>query len=327
MVGSQSHRRARGSALGCGRRSVCSHSASRFGPQSRVRPATSSAPVPYEPYAALVVLSSEEQRRRGTVRMVYQSRTRADCLSLARRLTLRSSGPPPAWPASLLLSMFRCAGQAGSGRSAQTLGLKNTMPQVASKLLDSALAIAIASAALYFLGVLNSEGDAAALGLPRALFHRDAWGTVAYGGEALWVFTVLMPFVAFGNGGVGWFPLIALAVAVLCVCFAAYVKRSSPNRLAYILAVAYIGLSIHVLRTSSLQMQVKISNSVACLTESRCDRVALSNRIVFLRSESAEDERSGIILSATEHYLFLLTKAGLFTMPVARIKYIETVPR
>jgi hypothetical protein len=33
----------------------------------------------------------------------------------ARCLTLPSSGPPPAWPASLLLSMFRCAGQAGGG--------------------------------------------------------------------------------------------------------------------------------------------------------------------------------------------------------------------
>jgi hypothetical protein len=30
-------------------------------------------------------------------------------------LTLPSSGPPPAWPAPLLLSMFRCAGQADGG--------------------------------------------------------------------------------------------------------------------------------------------------------------------------------------------------------------------
>ena len=32
-----------------------------------------------------------------------------------RCLTLPSSGPPPAWPASLLLFMFRCTGQAGGG--------------------------------------------------------------------------------------------------------------------------------------------------------------------------------------------------------------------
>jgi hypothetical protein len=41
-------------------------------------------------------------------------------------LTLPSSGPPPAWPASLLLFMFRCAGQAGGGRSCQTLGRTKT---------------------------------------------------------------------------------------------------------------------------------------------------------------------------------------------------------
>jgi hypothetical protein len=32
-----------------------------------------------------------------------------------RGLTLPSSGPPPAWPATFLLSMFHFAGQAGSG--------------------------------------------------------------------------------------------------------------------------------------------------------------------------------------------------------------------
>jgi hypothetical protein len=38
-------------------------------------------------------------------------------------LTLPSSGRPPAWPASLLWSMFRCAGQAGGRLSCQTLGI------------------------------------------------------------------------------------------------------------------------------------------------------------------------------------------------------------
>jgi hypothetical protein len=39
----------------------------------------------------------------------------ASCVPGRVGLTLPSSGPPPAWPASLLLSMFRCAGQAGGG--------------------------------------------------------------------------------------------------------------------------------------------------------------------------------------------------------------------
>jgi hypothetical protein len=47
------------------------------------------------------------------------------------------------------------------------------MPGIPSKLFDSALAITITSAALYFLGLVNSEGDASALGLPSALFSRD----------------------------------------------------------------------------------------------------------------------------------------------------------
>jgi hypothetical protein len=34
---------------------------------------------------------------------------------MSKGLTLPSSGPPPAWPASLLRFMFRCAGQAGGG--------------------------------------------------------------------------------------------------------------------------------------------------------------------------------------------------------------------
>jgi hypothetical protein len=35
--------------------------------------------------------------------------------AVLKEATLPSSGPPPAWPAPLLLSMFRCAGQAGGG--------------------------------------------------------------------------------------------------------------------------------------------------------------------------------------------------------------------
>jgi hypothetical protein len=38
-------------------------------------------------------------------------------------LTLRSSGPPPAWPASQLRLSFRLAGQSASGPSPQTLGV------------------------------------------------------------------------------------------------------------------------------------------------------------------------------------------------------------
>jgi hypothetical protein len=53
------------------------------------------------------------------VSLCFRAQAQACCL------TGRSSGPPPAWPAMQLRLSFRIAGQAGSGPSANTLGVMN----------------------------------------------------------------------------------------------------------------------------------------------------------------------------------------------------------
>ena len=195
------------------------------------------------------------------------------------------------------------------------------MAGIPSKLLDSALAIAIATAALYFLGLVNSEGDASALGLPRALFNRDVWGTVAYGGEGLLLYTILLPQAAMS---IGWEVAVTFGSVLVIAFVSAYLARKSEHRLLLVAVLSYLALTIHVMLCSYWQMTQKIAVSYACLKDGKCELTPLMNRVVFSKTDDEEDERKGLILSATENYLVLLTKQGLFVMPMSRLKLIET---
>lgn len=196
------------------------------------------------------------------------------------------------------------------------------MTGIPSKLLDSALVIAIASAALYFLGVVNSEGDASALSLPRALFNRDVWSTVAYGGEGLLIYTVLLPQAAMG---IGLAAAATFSMVVLVALVSAYLARKLRHRLLLVAALTFLALTVHVMLCSYWQMTQKVAVSAACLKDSQhCELAPLKNRVVFSKTENEEDERKGLILSATENYLVLLTVRGLFVMPMSRLKLMET---
>ncbi|WP_426148778.1 hypothetical protein [Polaromonas sp. DSR2-3-2] len=200
------------------------------------------------------------------------------------------------------------------------------MVTLASKVLDSAFVLALLSAAFYFLGLLNAEGEAAALGLPRSLLQRDVWNTVAYGGEGFLVLLVLLPVVSLGPEGVGWLAWITFSVGILLVLTSFYLFRTSPQRIFWILGAVYLGVSIHVMIGSYAQMNKKIELATICLSRKQCDSVPLRNRIVFAKTEQQEDQRVGVILTASDHFLVMLSRSGFVVIPVARIKLMETAP-
>ena len=190
------------------------------------------------------------------------------------------------------------------------------------KLLDSALAIAIASATLYFLGLVNGEGDASALSLPRALFSRDLWSTVAYGGEGLLIFVVLLPQAVIS---IGWASAVTFGAVVLVALVSAYLSRRSKHRLLWVAALTYLALAVHIMLCSYWQMMQKVEVYATCLkSKGDCSSAPLMNRVVFSKTDEEEDERTGLILSVTEVHLVMLTKKGLFVMPMSRLKLIET---
>jgi hypothetical protein len=145
---------------------------------------------------------------------------------------------------------------------------------------------------------------------------------VAYGGEGLLIYTVLLP-LAIPN--IGWAAIGTILIFLLVVLSTSYFFRKSKYRPLIVISLSYIVLAIHVMLCSYWQMTQKISVSAACLKDrNSCSLVPLINRVVFSKTDNEEDERNGLILSATETHLVMLTKNGLFVMPMSRLKLIET---
>jgi hypothetical protein len=200
-----------------------------------------------------------------------------------------------------------------------------------SKLLDSAFVLASLSAGLYFLGLLNEEGDASGMGLPRSMLARGLWDTVAYGGEGLLALTVLLPSTIGGSSGIGWRPIAFLVLVVGVGLIAAYLSRKSEHRAITVCLAVYVALCIHVMATSSLQMKKSVELAAALVQPRSCDKEPADRqkpklmRVVFSMTESEEDERSGIMLAVSEKFLVMESETGLFLLPLDKLKRMEAV--
>lgn len=191
-------------------------------------------------------------------------------------------------------------------------------------ILDSAFAISALTAGLFFWGLVNIEGDANALGLPRIFLSRDLWGTVAYGAEGFFAHTLLLPFLLYRDSGIGWFPLVTLVVGAGLVLLSATLIRRWRYRFILTVVMTFTAISVHITFTSFLDMANRIDLGVMCLTKNRCDRTPVQNRVLFAKNQDSVAERSGIIMSANDAFMVLLTESGLFVLPMSSIKFLET---
>jgi hypothetical protein len=135
---------------------------------------------------------------------------------------------------------------------------------------------------------------------------------------------VLLPFStpSIGSAAIGTFFIF------LFVVFASsYFLRKLKHQLLIAIFLSYVALVVHVMACSYWQMIQQISIFTTCLNDRHsCNLVSLplENRVVFSKTDNEEDERNGIILSANGTHLIMLTKNGLFVMPMSRLKLIET---
>lgn len=192
------------------------------------------------------------------------------------------------------------------------------------KLMDGAIVLALATAALHFLGLAEHQGFASALSLPRSSLQGDVWTTVADGAQGLRYFVnfpLSFLFVSWRDWGVFAYSLVVIWLPL----FLLRIEKMRPYKPILITLQALLSLYIAVLITSQARAQTLIEYADVCISTKVCRVI---KRQVVLHIDIGKQEpvsKDGVVLRLTERYWIVQTGSGTLVVPAAQVKLAELI--
>lgn len=187
--------------------------------------------------------------------------------------------------------------------------------------------VALTTAALYMLGLANTQGDALAFQLPATLLQPDFRELLALGAQSLLEISVFLPVTLTLDGAFNWPLLMAPAFALIftpAVLYWAHRRSTIKPYIAFALLLT-AALYIQVTLSSSLHATSTLKKVARCFSNSNlCDSSVSKARVRYSETDDLIRERDGALLSANSQFLLFYTPAGLLLVPRSAVRSVES---